>query len=183
MKRGIPYLIFLAFMGMIACEPPNPFENGPTYDVDANLAIDSVKIENFLDTARIDSIYRIHDPSGIIVIVQEEGEGTRPTSGNVVYSDYIGSLMEDGSVFDTNLEQVAIDNGIFIEGRQYDVFNFVMGSGSVITGWDIGFRRVRPRTKGIMIIPSPYGYRNQESNDRIPPNSVLLFEFDFRGLD
>jgi len=176
-------LIFFALVGVFSCEPTNPFENQPTYDVDGNLAIDSAKIVAFLDTARIDSLYRIHDPSGLVVIVQEEGEGTRPTSGNVIYADYIGTLMEDGAVFDTNLEQVARDNDIFVEGRQYGVFNFVLGSGTVITGWDIGFRRVRPKTKGIMIIPSPYAYRNQESNDRIPPNSILLFEFDFRGID
>ena len=183
MKKGVPYLIFMAFIAMFSCEPTNPFDNGPVYDVDANLALDSAKIVSFLDTAQIDSLYRIHDPTGIVIIVQEEGVGTRPTSGNVVYSDYIGSLLDDGSIFDTNLEQVAIDNDLYVEGRQYDIFNFVMGSGSVITGWDIAFRRVRPQTKGIMIIPSPWAYRNQDSNDRIPPNSVLLFEFDFRGID
>ncbi len=183
MKRFIPIFVVLGFVGILSCEPNNPFDTGPAYDVEGNLTIDSAKIVSYLDTAQIDSLYRIHDPSGMVVIVQEEGEGTRPTSGNVIYSDYIGSLMEDGSVFDTNIEQVAIDNDIFVEGRQYDVFNFVLGSGTVITGWDIAFRRVRPRTKGVMLIPSPYGYRDQTSNSRIPPNSVLRFDFDFRGID
>ena len=183
MKKLIPFLFVIGLITAMGCEPNNPFAAGPTYDRDANLAIDSVKIVAFLDTARIDSLYRIHDPSGVVIIVQEEGEGSRPRTGNVVYADYIGSLMEDGSIFDTNLEQVARDNDLYVEGRRYTVFNFVMGSGNVISGWDIGFRRVRPKSKGIMIIPSPWGYRDQTSNSRIPANSILLFEFDFRGLD
>lgn len=183
MKKALPYIFLVSLASFFGCEPNNPFATGPVYDVEGNLTIDSVKIVQYLDTARIDSLYRIHDPSGVVVIVQEEGDGTRPTSGNVVYSDYIGSLMDDGSVFDTTYEQVAIDNGIFIEGRKYTIFNFVLGSGSVITGWDIGFRRVRPQTKGIMIIPSPFAYRDQTSNSRIPPNSIIIFEFDFRGID
>ena len=183
MRKVLPYIFLVSNVSFLSCEPNNPFNTGPVYDVEANLAIDSVKIVQYLDTARIDSLYRIHDPSGVVVIVQEEGSGSRPSSGNVVYSDYTGSLMEDGSVFDTTIESIARDNNIFVEGRKYNIFNFVMGSGSVITGWDIGFRRVRPKTKGVMIIPSSYGYRDQETNSRIPPNSVIIFEFDFKGID
>lgn len=183
MRKSIPIAVIFGLFVAMACQPNNPFDTGPVYDETGNLEIDRVKIDNFLDTARIDSLYRIHDPSGVIVIVQEEGEGTRPTSGNVVYTDYTGSLMSDGSVFDTSIEQVARDNGLFVEGRSYEFLRFSVGSGGVITGWDIGFRRVRPQSKGIMIIPSPYAYRDQTSNSRIPPNSVLLFEFDFKGID
>ena len=183
MRKVLPYIFLVSIVSFLSCEPNNPFNTGPVYDVEGNLAIDSVKIVQYLDTARIDSLYRIHDPSGVVIIVQEDGIGSRPTSGNVVYSDYTGSLMEDGSVFDTSIESIARDNNIFVEGRNYNIFNFVLGSGSVITGWDIGFRRVRPKTKGVMIIPSSYGYRDQETNSRIPPNSIIIFEFDFKGID
>ncbi|MHA7130570.1 FKBP-type peptidyl-prolyl cis-trans isomerase [Algoriphagus namhaensis] len=183
MKNLVPLLIVFGFIGMLSCEPNNPFDTGPVYDLEGNLEADSTKIVAFLDTARIDSIYRIHDPSGVVIIVQEEGEGSRPRTGNVVYFDYVQSVLLDQVIFETSLEQVARDNDIFVEGRMYGIANFVLGSGTVITGWDIGFRRVRPRTKGIMLIPSPYAFRNQTSNSRIPPNSVLLFEFDFRGMD
>lgn len=183
MRKVLPYIFLVSIVSFLSCEPNNPFSTGPTYDVDGNFTIDSLKIVQFLDTARIDSLYRIHDPSGVVIIVQEDGIGSRPTSGNVVYSDYTGSLMEDGSVFDTSIESIARDNNIFIEGRKYNIFNFVLGSGSVITGWDIGFRRVRPQTKGKMIIPSPFAYRDQTSNSLIPPNSVLIFDFDFKGID
>lgn len=181
--KKIAFALVILFFALLGCEPNNPFNTGPVYDVDANLAIDSVKIAAYLDTAQVDSLYRIHDPSGVIIIVQEEGEGSRPTGGNIAYTDYTGSLMETGSVFDTNNEQVARDNNIYVEGASYSLFRFVIGGGNVITGWDIAYRRMRPKTKARLIIPSPYAYRSAENNSRIPPNSVLIFDVDFRGID
>ncbi|OOG70438.1 FKBP-type peptidyl-prolyl cis-trans isomerase [Algoriphagus sp. A40] len=182
-KRFLPILVLLGGFSMMACEPTNPYNTGPAYDIEANLAIDSVKIAAFLDTAQIDSIYRIHDPSGVVIIVQEEGAGSRPTTNTVVYTNYTGSLMEGGSVFDTSIESVARENDLFVEGRDYLPFSFVMGTNSVIYGWELGFRRLRPGTKAVMIIPSPYAYRDQVNNSRIPANSILLFEVDFLGID
>jgi FKBP-type peptidyl-prolyl cis-trans isomerase FkpA len=182
-KRLLPLFLVLGMFSMIACEPNNPFDTGPAYDFEGNRKIDSVKIAAFLDTARIDSLYRIHDPSGVVIIVQEEGVGTRPTSNTVVYSNYIGKLMELGTIFDTTFEDVARENDIYVEGRNYTPFSFVLGAGSVIPGWEIGFRRLRPGSKAIMVIPSPYGYQDQDNNSRIPPNSILLFDTDFLGID
>ncbi|HAH36492.1 MAG TPA: FKBP-type peptidylprolyl isomerase, partial [Algoriphagus sp.] len=60
---------------------------------------------------------------------------------------------------------------------------FTLGTGQVIQGWDIGYRRLRPGSKAVLIIPSPYAYRNQKINERIPENSILRFDIDFRGID
>jgi FKBP-type peptidyl-prolyl cis-trans isomerase FkpA len=175
--------MLVAGVFIISCETTNPFNVGPAYDEVENLKIDRAKIVAFLDTAKIDSLYRIHDPSGVVIIVQKEGSGTRPTTNTVIYTDYIGSLMEGGTVFDTSYEDVAKENSIFVEGRKYNPLSFVLGSSSVIFGWEFGFRRLRPGSKSIMIIPSPYAYRDQESNNRIPANSILLFDIDFLGID
>ncbi len=179
------YLILLSvlLLGLASCQPSNPFAAGPTYDAAANLEIDRKLIDTYLASTEIDSLYRIHDPSGVVVIVQEEGSGTRPTGGTVVYTDYTGSLMSDGSIFDTSFEDVARDNNIYVEGRDYSIFSFVVGTGGVITGWDIGFRRLRPGSKAKLIIPSPYGYSAATNNSKIPPNSVLIFDVEFKGID
>ncbi len=182
-NKSYRFLLFAVLIAFASCEPTNPFATGPTYDPDANLEIDRKLIDTYLATAKIDSLYRIHDPSGVVVIVQRDGNGSRPTGGNVVYTDYTGSLMSDGSVFDTSSETIARENDIFVEGRKYVLFNFVLGTGAVITGWDIGFRRLRPGSKAVFIIPSPYGYRSATNNSRIPPNSVLVFDVDFKGID
>lgn len=182
-KRFIPVLFVLGVISIIACEPNNPFDRGPVYDIDANLKIDSVKIAAFLDTAKIDSLYRIYDPSGVVIIVQEEGEGSRPGFQTVVYVNYTGYLLEGGTVFDTSFEAVAIANDIFSETASYSPFSFIMGTNRVIPGWELGISRLRPGSKAVLVIPSPYGYKNVGSGDRVPEDAPLVFEIDFLGID
>lgn len=181
--RNSIFALFILTLAFSSCDQKNPFDRGPAYDVSGNLAKDSLLIAEYLKTADIDSLYRIHDRSGVVIIVQEEGTGSRPTSGNAIYTNYIGSLMSDGSVFDTNIEQLARDNNLFVEGRDYGLFTFLLGSGTVIQGWDFAFRRLRSGSKAQFIIPSSFAYRDSPANDRIPPNSVLIFDIDFKGLD
>jgi len=183
MMRNLLVLFLFALVGLSACETPNPYNQGPAYDFDGNLAIDRKKIAAYLDTAKIDSIYRIHDPSGVVVIVQKEGKGSRPTNNTVVYTDYIGKVMATGTVFDTSYEAIARLKNLFVEGRVYAPLSFVVGTATVITGWDIGFKRLRPTSKATIIIPSPYGYSNQKNNPKIPENSILVFQVDFLGID
>jgi FKBP-type peptidyl-prolyl cis-trans isomerase FkpA len=184
MMRNLIPLFILVILGLSACEPTNPFDQGPAYDFDGNLAIDRKKIAAYLDTAKIDSLYRIHDPSGVVIIVQREGKGSRPIINTVVYTDYIGKLMEGGTVFDTSYESVARLYNIYSESRVYAPFSFVVGAISgPIAGWDVAFRRLRPTSKAVLVIPSPYAYSNQTKNPKIPENSVLVFEVDFLGID
>ena len=183
MMRNLLVLFLFALVGLSSCETPNPYNQGPAYDFEGNLAIDRKKIAAYLDTAKIDSIYRIHDPSGVVVIVQKEGKGSRPTNNTVVYTDYIGKVMATGTVFDTSYEAIARLKNLFVEGRVYAPLSFVVGTATVITGWDIGFKRLRPTSKATIIIPSPYGYSNQKNNPKIPENSILVFQVDFLGID
>lgn len=182
-EKVTSFVLLLMVVALLGCEPNNPFNTGPAYDPETNLKLDRVKIDQFLATEPIDSLYRIHDPSGVVVIVQKEGNGSRPTTGSIVYTDYTGYLMEKGSVFDTSIESVARENEIYVEGGRYFIFSFLVGGGNVIRGWDIGFRRLRPGSKAKIIIPSPWGYQDQDNNDRIPANSVLVFDISFRGID
>lgn len=177
-KIKFALLGILVVLGM-GCDTQNPF--GPSYDVEGNLARDAKIIEDFLATAEIDSLYRIHDQNGVIIIVQEEGTGAIPGEFRLVYNNYIGRLL-DGSMFDTNLEDVAIENDIWDENRIYRIFQFTLGSNDAIQGFNIGFRKLRSGSKAVLIIPSPWGYRDQE-RDRIPANSVLMFEVDFLGFE
>jgi len=185
MRNLIPFAI-LVFLALMSCEPNNPFDRGPAYDFEGNLEIDRKKIAAYLDTAKIDSLYRIHDPSGVVIIVQREGVGTRPTDNTVVYTDYIGKLMELGTVFDTSIESVARANNIWVEGQVYQPFSFLLstqGLNNIVNGWNFGFRRLRPGSKAVFVIPSPEGYQNRNDINRVPPNSVLVFQIDFLGID
>lgn len=178
-------LVLLALL-VFSCNDQSNWFGGPVYDVEGNLAIDREKIDQYLQNAPYDSLYRIHDPSGVVVIVKEEGTGSRPGSGNVVYTNYTGYLL-DGAVFDTNLEDVAKENDIYNEERNYDIFSFFVdvpaSQGGAIEGFSIGFKRLRSGAKATIIIPSPHGYRDNENIPRIPANSVLVFDVEFLGMD
>jgi FKBP-type peptidyl-prolyl cis-trans isomerase len=166
---------------MAACDTPNPF-GGPVYDFDGNLAIDRVKIDDFLRTAQIDSLYRVHDPSGVVIVVQEEGTGGKPASGMLVYSNYTGKLL-DGVVFDTNREDVARENNVYDPSRTYRIFQFTLGTSETIQGFNIGFRQMKSGSKGVLIIPSPWAYRDSGTIPGVPANSVLMFDVEFLGMD
>jgi FKBP-type peptidyl-prolyl cis-trans isomerase FkpA len=176
--RSLFFIVSLAVIGF-ACNTPTPF--GPVYDSAGNLARDAEIISDFLETAQIDSLYRIHDQNGVIIIVQEEGQGTKPGEFRLIYTNYNGKLL-DGTMFDTNNEDLAKENDIYDANRVYRIFQFTLGSGEAIQGFNIGFRKLKSGSKAILIIPSTWGYRDQE-RDRIPANSILMFEVEFLGFE
>ncbi|WP_317129457.1 FKBP-type peptidyl-prolyl cis-trans isomerase [Litoribacter populi] len=158
------------------------FDFGEQYDYDGNLARDKEKIENFLATNPYEYIEKIEDESGVVILVQEEGTANRPTAGSIVYTNYVGKLT-DGTVFDTTYEDVAIENDIHNESRIYEPMSFSLFSQGTIEGFSHGFRNLRSGSTGVLIIPSPLAYRNDEERDNIPANSVLVFEVEFLGMD
>ncbi|MDR7129803.1 FKBP-type peptidyl-prolyl cis-trans isomerase FkpA [Algoriphagus sp. 4150] len=180
--KRVSIFFFLAIAVIfMSCEPNNPYDRGPVYDIPGNLAKDSVIIADYLKTAAIDSLYRIHD-RGVIIIVQEEGTGSRPINGDVLHIDYTGSLMSDGVVFETTIEQVAKDNDIYKEDGIYRSFTFMLG-GNVIPGWNIGFSRLRSGSKAKLIIPAAWAYQNVGQGEAIPPDAILIFDVEFLGMD
>lgn len=187
MRKSTINLLCLSFLGLLlfACDQQtSPFGGQPRYDVEGNLARERPIIDNFIATYETDSLYRIYDPNGVIVIVQEEGDGIKPTNFRRIYVNYVAKLL-DGTVVDTNLEDVAMEHGIFDENRDYRIFTFTLDTqsgGGAIIGFSLGIRNMRSGSKGELIIPSPWAYRDQERGD-IPENSILLFDIEFLGMD
>jgi len=176
--KTILLLILSAFI--YSCETQLPFAQ--QYNEEQNLARERPIIATFLETAPYDSLYRIHDPQGVVVIVQEEGTGAIPKPGTVVYINYVGKLL-DGTVFDTNIRSVAEEHGLHTEDRVYAPFDFPLDQGRAIRGFSMGFKHLRSGSKAVLIVPSPWAYRNEARGERIPANSILLFEVDFLGID
>lgn len=115
--------------------------------------------------------------SGLYYIIEEEGTGEPVTPGTSMSVNYAGYLI-DGSLFDTSIESIAKDNGIFNEGRPYEPLPVAVGMGQVIPGWDEGLLLLKKGSKGKFIIPSPLGYGENAMGDRIPANSILVFDVD-----
>jgi len=102
-------------------------------------------------------------------VLQEAPEGAAtPEDGMIVTAHYTGTLESDGSKFDSS-----VDRGT--------PFEFTIGQGQVIRGWDEGFASMKVGEKAILKISSDYGYGPSGSPPKIPPNAVLLFEVELLG--
>ena len=110
--------------------------------------------------------------SGLYYTIQEEGKGDLPLTGDSVSMNYTGTLL-DGTKFDSNTDTAF---------KHTQAFQFVLGRGAVIKGWDEGVALLKPGAKAVFYIPSPMAYGAQArpgggGNPKgIPANSILLFE-------
>lgn len=102
--------------------------------------------------------------SGLKYEVIAEGDGAQPKPGDRVFVHYVGTL-EDGTKFDSSRDR----------GRPFD---FTIGQGQVIKGWDegVGMMKVGDRRK--LIIPPELGYGARGAGGVIPPNATLIFDVE-----
>ncbi len=115
--------------------------------------------------------------SGLRYVVTEEGNGAKPQSGQSVQVNYAGWVL-DGEYFDTSIESVAREQGLYQEGRPYQPFSFTLGQGQVIKGWDEGIALLNVGSKARLYIPSTLGYGSRGSGRIIKPNSILVFDVE-----
>ncbi|MCZ7358261.1 MAG: FKBP-type peptidyl-prolyl cis-trans isomerase [Candidatus Methanoperedens sp.] len=77
--------------------------------------------------------------------------------GDNISVDYIGSI-QDGKVFDTSIEQVAKENNLLSPGREYTPYNFTVGKGKVVKGFDEGVIGMKVGETRTLTIPPEKGY-------------------------
>ena len=102
--------------------------------------------------------------SGLKYTDVKVGSGASPVKGKQVKVHYTGTL-ENGKKFDSSVDR-------------NEPFNFVIGVGQVIAGWDEGVMSMKVGGKRKLIIPSKLGYGARGAGGDIPPNATLLFDVE-----
>jgi len=101
--------------------------------------------------------------------ITHEGRGEVPPLGSNVNVHYVGTLLSDGSKFDSS--------------RDRNVpFSFDLGQGSVIKGWDEGVATMKTGEIAELVCAPDYAYGAKGSPPKIPPNATLKFEVEMIGF-
>jgi peptidylprolyl isomerase len=110
--------------------------------------------------------------SGLQITDTKVGTGASPKTGQTCVMHYTGWLYQDGkkgAKFDSS-----VDRG--------QPFEFAIGTGQVIKGWDEGVATMKVGGKRTLIIPPQLGYGARGAAGVIPPNATLLFEVELLGV-
>lgn len=109
------------------------------------------------------------NPSGLEYVVRELGKGRNPQVGALVTVHYEGRFLDD-SVFDSSVKR----------GKP---FQFELGTGQVIKGWDEAVLTMRKGERRTLIVPFWLAY-GEKGKGVIPPRATLVFDvelLDFSG--
>ena len=103
------------------------------------------------------------DANGIWVRIDRQGDGPRPRQGAQVTVQYTGR---------------------FLDGRQFDSssnrgpFQFAVGAGRVIRGWDLTVAQMHEGEVRTVVLPPDLAYGSRGAGGVIPPNAYLVFEIE-----
>jgi FKBP-type peptidyl-prolyl cis-trans isomerase len=105
--------------------------------------------------------------AGLVSTDETVGTGDEAVTGKTVSVNYVGTLT-DGTKFDSSYDR-------------NQPFDFQLGAGQVIKGWDQGVVGMKVGGKRKLVIPPDLGY-GSSANGKIPANSTLIFEVELLSV-
>ena len=144
---------------------PNPMKSVIRWSVLASAVLFAVaSIAAFAAPTKVDPKKFKTTKSGLKYAIIKPGKGKAAKAGQLVSVHYTGWLASNGEKFDSS-----VDRG--------EPFQFPLGGGQVIKGWDEGVAGMLPGEKRQLLIPSKLGYGERGTpGGPIPPNATLIFD-------
>jgi len=110
--------------------------------------------------------------TGLQIVDTKVGTGASPRQNQTAVVHYTGWLYENGAKgkkFDSSVDR-------------NEPFEFPVGAGRVIAGWDQGVATMKVGGKRTLIVPPQLGYGPRGAGGVIPPNATLIFDVELIGL-
>ena len=114
----------------------------------------------------------ITTPSGL------QYEDTVPGTGDEAKAGQRVSVHYTGWLYDSGVKGAKFDSS---KDRR-DPFEFGLGQGQVIRGWDEGVQGMKVGGTRVLVIPPQLGYGARGAGGVIPPNATLMFEVELLGV-
>jgi FKBP-type peptidyl-prolyl cis-trans isomerase len=168
---GVMLLCGLAvvFYQLSGNNPTITTNSSPTASAPSSTPIQTVSVTSTASATPATSPANIiTTPSGLKYVEVKIGTGATAAAGQQVSVHYTGTL-ESGQKFDSSR-----DRGT--------PFQFNLGGGQVIKGWDEGIAGMKIGGKRKLIIPPDLGY-GARAVGPIPPNATLLFDVELMGIN
>lgn len=124
--------------------------------------------------------------SGLKIHVLTKGDGPKPAITDRVQVLYEG-YFTDGTLFDTNVEELAKESGVFNQARKdqggYGPMTTQIGPDApMIPGFKEGLQNLNVGDKAVIFIPSHLAYGPGGAGNVIPPNADLIFVIEMTGI-
>lgn len=138
------------------------------------LAEDIKAIDQYLAEKNIEAVKL---ESGLRYVITKPGIGENAKSGQTVKVNYSGYLL-DGQYFDSSIQSVAEEKGLYNPMRQYGPYPVTIDQTSVIKGWHEALKYLNAGAQGTFYIPSTLAYGPQQRSEVIKENSILVFDLE-----
>lgn len=143
------------------------YEQNPNYYIK-----DKADNRSYIESFKVKTI---KTKSGLEYVITEKGSNIKPTQEQDIVVHYAGYL-EDGTLFDTSVAEVAKANGTFNAQRSYQPIPYKLSNKTgLIPGFIEGLEQLNFGDKALIFIPTHLGY-GEKGGGPIPPNTNIVFE-------